>query len=53
MKYYQATIYQLQDALNIAEKHSHVELILAIQSTINMLQSRIEFGDDAEVLELS
>lgn len=48
MKQYAATIYQLQDALKTAQDKNHIDIVFAIESMINILQARIDFGDDTE-----
>lgn len=52
MKKYAATIYQLQDALETAEKLNHIDVVFALQQMVAVLQARINFGDDTETQEL-
>lgn len=52
MKRYQATIYQLNDALKAAQENNHIDLIFAIESMINVLNARINLGDDIESQEV-
>lgn len=46
MKVYQATIYQLKEALEQAEKSQDLELIMALTATMSYLHRSINQGVD-------
>lgn len=53
MKQYQASIYQLQDALKTAQENGHIEVIMGITVAIKALSIAIENGYDVKIQELS
>ena len=48
MKNYQATIYQIEDAILTAENNQDMELLIALTTTKSVLNHRIENGTEGE-----